>query len=170
MPSTLSLTGPQLREKQGLNISAIRKWTWSPWCRPSVVFLQPVSPSDLIWTDNHNTLRGVLTCGSPQTARWVHVDTLTATQRVTGARSFRWNQQIESVRKPISFAGRGCVCPPPRPIPVNAWRPRQWTGAGGGAVCCHRWGRAEVVGPAGGTSGVQNGAPSWPSGHVYMLL
>lgn len=50
----------------------------------------------------------------------------------------------------------------------------QWTGGGNKAVCCHRWGRVfdavEVVGPAGGPSGVQSEAPSWPCLRVLSMI
>lgn len=58
----------------------------------------------------------------------------------------------------------GLICPQDDPSESIKWR--QWTGGGNKAVYCHRWGRVcdavEVVGPAGGTSGVQNEAPSGP--------
>lgn len=58
----------------------------------------------------------------------------------------------------------GPICPQDDPSESIKWR--QWTGGGNEAVYCHRWGRVcdavEVVGPAGGTSSVQNEAPSGP--------
>lgn len=49
--------------------------------------------------------------------------------------------------------------PCPQNDPKESIKWRQWTGGGNKAVYCHRWGRernaAEVVGPAGETSGVQ---------------
>lgn len=66
----------------------------------------------------------------------------------------------------------GWTCPRGDPSEGIKWR--QWTGGGNKAVYCHRWGRArvavEVVGPAGGTSGVQSGAPSGPCLRALAII